>query len=370
MRKLKILFDYAPACKKEKTGIPLFVKHLYNALIQIDSINIKKTYCISSILPTKPWKLYRFIEKILYHNIYIPLKLYFGRYDIYIENDYMFIPLFKPRNTMVVNMVYDIGLILLDTIHSQKHTENWRKKFPISVQNTDIIITISESSKEDIQEYLLSINSNIPVEYIYADTDIVQPCKDNAILKKFKIDFDYFLFLGTLEPRKNPLKLLQAYHLFKQHNNTDIKLVFAGKKGWLYDDVLAYIEKNNLYEDVFFTGYINQQEKACLLQNCKAFLFLSVYEGFGIPPLEALKYNIPVLVSDLKVFHELFEGSVLYTNPDNIEQTANALKIIVTNPPIIDKNIFIKFSWQNSAKKLINILNSDVRQINEAHTNF
>jgi len=361
MKKLKILYDYSPACKKEKTGIPLFVNHLYDELSKMDTIDIRKTFCVSSVIPIKPWKFYRIFEHIIYHNIYLPLKLRFGHYDIYIENNYMFIPIFKPTNTVIVNIVYDIGLMLFDTIQTQKHTNNWRNKFPISIQNSDILITISKSSQKDIENYLLKINRKIPVNFIYADIDTVQPCKNATILQKFKIHYDYFLFLGTLEPRKNPLKLLEAFHLFKEENNTNIKLVYAGKKGWLYDDVVAYIDKHTLHDDVIFTGYVSQKEKACLLQHCKAFVFLSLYEGFGIPPLEALKFNIPVLVSDLPVFHELFEESVMFVDPEDVEQTANALKTIMINPPTIDKKIFTKFSWEKSASKLVKILESKVK---------
>ena len=356
MIKLKILYDYSSACRNNQTGIPLFVKHLYEELNKIDTIDIRKTFCISSIIPIRPWVVYRFFEQLLYHNIYLPFKLKYGKYDIYIENQYMFIPFFKPKNTKIINMVYDIGLILFDDIQTKKHTNNWRQKLPISIDNSDVLITISKSSKKDIEKYLSTINSTTPIEYIYADSDKIKQCKNKSILNKFNIENDYFLFLGTLEPRKNPLNLIKAFKLFKFTTNDNIKLVFAGKKGWLYDDVIAYIYKHNLENEVIFTGYVSQDEKTCLLQNANAFLFLSLYEGFGIPPLEALKLNTPVLLSDIDVFHELFENNVLYTNPSNIEETVKKMKEILINPPEINKRLFDKFSWKDSANKLITIL--------------
>ena len=358
MKKLKILYDYSRACRNDHTGIPIFVNHLYRELVKIDTIDIKKTFCVSSVLPTRPWIVFRFFEQILYHNLYLPLKLKYGKYDIYIENQYMFIPLFKPKNTKIVNVVYDIGLMLFDDIQTRKHTHNWRKKFPVSIDNSDMLITISDSSKKDIKKYLTTIKSTIPVEYIYANIDKIEPCKNKNILNEFNIAQGYFLFLGTLEPRKNPLKLLEAFRLFKSNTNTTIKLVIAGKKGWLYDDVLSYIDQYDLENEVIITGYVSLEVKACLLQNAKAFLFLSRYEGFGIPPLEALHFNTPVLLSDIQVFHELFGNCVLYTNPLDIEETAKRMKEVLTTPPTIDLTLFNKFSWKDSAYKLVEIIKS------------
>jgi len=359
MKKLKILVDYSPACRDDKTGIPLFVKHLYSELDKIDDIVVHKTFCVSKIVPIKLWLLYRFIDKILYHNIYLPIKLKFGNYDIFIENQYIYAPLFKPKNIRVVNIIYDIGLALLDNIQTKKHTENWRAKLPISIKNSDILVTISQSSKDDIRNYLDKIEIDRPLDYIYANVDEIESCIDKKLLGRFNIDGDYFLFLGTLEPRKNPLILVKAFRLFKESNNNSIKLVFAGKKGWLYEDVLLFIRENGLEDDVVFTGYISNREKSCLLHNSKAFLFLSLYEGFGMPPLEALSIDMPTLVSDIPVFRELFESSVLYANPEDIDDIAKNMEIILREPPNIDIGIFKKFSWELSAKKLIEIICRD-----------
>ena len=356
MKKLKILIDYSPACRADKTGIPLFVKHIYEELNKIDDIEIDKTFCVSSIIPIRPWFIYRLFEKILYQKIYIPFKLKFGNYDIYIENQYIFIPLFKPKKIKVVNIIYDIALVLFDNIQTAKHTRNWRKKLPISIKNSDILITISKSSKRDIQNYLDDLNIAKPLDYIYANVDKIEKCKDKRILDKFNINNEYFLFLGTLEPRKNPLNLVKAFKVFKENSENNIKMVFAGKKGWLYDEVLEYIRENDIEDEIIFTGYISEEEKSCLLYNAKAFLFLSIYEGFGMPPLEALEINIPIILSDISVFREIFEDSVYYVNPYDIDDISDKMSLILLEEPHTDKNILAKFSWELSAKKLVEII--------------
>jgi glycosyltransferase involved in cell wall biosynthesis len=325
---MKILFDTSPLCREAKTGIPIFVDKLYTALSQIDTIKVEKTFCFCKYLPRKPWYVYRFIEHILYHNIYLPFKLKFGKYDIYVENQYMFIPLFKPKNTLIVTVLYDIALQMFDTIQTKEHTQKWRERLPKSIKNSDLLLTISESSKKDIEAYLPTIQqAQKPVEYIYIDADINMQSTHNPkeILSGLHINDDYFLFLGTLEPRKNPLKLIEAFHIFKTRTQSGIKLVFAGKKGWLYKEVLTYIDTHKLSSEVIFTGFISDEEKRILLQETKAFVFLSLYEGFGIPALEALKLNTPTLLSDIPVFHELFGDNALYTNHTNAHKIANAM---------------------------------------------
>jgi len=356
---MKILFDTSPLCREAKTGIPVFVDNLYTALSQIDTIQVEKTFCFCKYLPRKPWYVYRFIEHIMYHNIYLPFKLKFGKYDVYVENQYMFIPLFKPKNTLIVTVIYDIALQMFDTIQTKEHTQKWRQRLPKSIKNSDLLLTISESSKKDIEAYLPTIQeAHKPVEYIYIDADIdtqtIQHPKE--ILTRLDIHDDYFLFLGTLEPRKNPLKLIEAFHIFKTTTQSNMKLVFAGKKGWLYEEVLEYILRHKLENEVIFTGFISDEEKLVLLQETKAFVFLSLYEGFGIPALEALRLHTPTLLSDIPVFHELFGSNALYTNHTDANKIANSMQKILNAPPYINQKDFEKFSWTKAANSLIKIL--------------
>jgi len=354
---MKILFDLTPLCRPTKTGIPVFAERLYTALKKNPNIQVEKTFSFCEYIPTKPWKLYRVFEKLLYRQIYLPFKLYFGKYDAYIESDYMFIPLFKPRNTIIVTVIYDIALLMFQNLQTTSHNKKWERKLHKSINYSDILLTISKTSQEDIQTHLDQVQKNKILDFIYADIDEPMACKEHIkILEKFHIHNDYLLFLGTLEPRKNPLNLIKAFHKFKQRSNKDIKLVFAGKKGWLYDDVLAYIDRHSLHNEIIFTGYVTDEEKACLLKHTKAFVFLSLYEGFGIPPLEALKCGTPVLVSDIPVFHELFEHSVIYASPQDINNIADKIEQIINQSPLIDTRIFNKFSWSSSAEKLIKII--------------
>ena len=189
MKKLKILFDYSPAYKDSKTGIPLFVEALYSHLSDVESIEIEKTFDISKYIPRKPHKLFRFFEQFLYHNLYLPFKLQWGKYDVYVESQYMFIPLFKPKNTLIVNMVYDIALILFDDLQTPQHTHNFRKKLAKSIKNSDLIMTLSQASQNDIEHYgKETLQLTRPIDYIYADVPhpVISDTSNKNTLDKFK----------------------------------------------------------------------------------------------------------------------------------------------------------------------------------------
>lgn len=358
---MKLLFGNRPSCVKQLTGIPVFVRSIYDYLKNRPDLQIDTTGCFLEKFP-RPLYLFFYFIPLVYYKIILPLKISYGKYDFYLENSYFFIPLWKPKNTKIITMVYDIGFVLFDNIQDKITTKRWRKKLLKSIQNTDIIITISESSKKDIENYLHTVGfNNKPIYCIYCDTQLITPTVDQSqtILDKFGIQDDYFLFLGTLEPRKNPLTMIKAFHLFKETYKKETKLVIAGGKGWLYDEVITYIQQNNLEIEVIFTGYVSEEEKYFLLKHTSAFIFLSIYEGFGIPPLEALKIGTPCLLSDIPVFHELFEENALYVAYNDTQKIADEMNTILINPPKINPKLFEKFGWDKSASKLIKIMHDE-----------
>ena len=210
--KIKVLYDFGPAYRMHKTGIPVFVEQIYSELAIRDDIEIIVTADISKVFPIRFKPLFRFVEKILYYKLYVPIKLGLGRYDVYVESQYMYIPLIKVSRTKVITFVYDIGLAIFDDIQTPWHLNNWRTKFPISVKNTDTLVTISKSSLSDIKEYLVKIGfQNKRVDYIYADAQILDVFVPTATMRGFQHCDSYFLYLGTLEPRKNPMRIVRAF---------------------------------------------------------------------------------------------------------------------------------------------------------------
>ena len=134
------------------------------------------------------------------------------------------------------------------------------------------------------------------------------------------------MFLGTLEPRKNLVGLIEAYNLLKTESKEDIpQLVLAGGKGWYYESIFETVKKLHLEQDVIFTGYVPEEDSPLLMNGAVAFVFPSLYEGFGMPPLEAMACGTPVIVSDTASLPEVVRDAGVYVDPNSVESMKEGL---------------------------------------------
>lgn len=243
------------------------------------------------------------------------------------------------------------------------------------------IITVSQSTKSDLVN-LYKINP-VKIKVIYSGiekTDIGncepkahQPWAEkleigNAIRKKYNLSEKYILYLGTLEPRKNIVGLIKAYELFRKKTDTqytisDIpKLVIAGSKGWLYDDIFDRIKSSKFKSDIILTGFIEEKDKDCIYKSAALFVYPSFYEGFGFPPLEAMRFGIPVITSNLSSLPEAVGDAAITVDPYDTDELSSAIKNILEDGKL--RNILKekgvqrikKFSWQNCARETLNVL--------------
>ena len=170
-----------------------------------------------------------------------------------------------------------------------------------SMQRADRIVTDSEFSRSEIIKYYPAFADKLRVVYCGVDLKRFQPVDDPAEIARVKqahgISGDYFLYLGTVEPRKNLVRLIEAYAKLLAQTEAPPKLVLAGGKGWLDSEIYQTVQTLQLDEQVLFTNYIPEADLRGLLCGALAFVFPSVYEGFGMPPLEAMACRVPVLAS-------------------------------------------------------------------------
>ena len=187
----------------------------------------------------------------------------------------------------VVITVYDMVFKLFPETMERSNYKKLDRNLKQSCKRADRIITISENSKREIQEYLDVDSSKIDIIYPAVDHGVYTR-KDRSgidkILAKYSIPEDYFLYLGTLEPRKNIETIIESFKIFKDRYNSDHTLVIAGKKGWMYDKIFSMVDRYNLEGDVVFPGYVAEEDKPYLYSGARAFIFPSLYEGFGMPP--------------------------------------------------------------------------------------
>jgi glycosyltransferase involved in cell wall biosynthesis len=171
----------------------------------------------------------------------------------------------------------------------------------------------------------------------------------------------YILYVGTLQPRKNIPVLVDAfYDILKEY--PDYKLVIAGKKGWLYEDIFSYVEKRNLQGSVLFPGFVSDEMLAQLYAHAACYVLPSLYEGFGIPILEAMSCGCPVIASYASSLPEVGGEACLYFDPQNPKELADKMRIILSDTSI--RKEYVKkgkkqvqqFSWDTCGKETLEVL--------------
>ena len=232
-----------------------------------------------------------------------------------------------------------------------------------SLKRADIVVTDSEFSRSEIVKYFPNSEAKIRVVPCGVNLKQFRPCRDPEkiaqVKKSLNIDGDYFLYLGTIEPRKNISRLIDAYKIFSQKIKSPPKLVLAGGKGWLCDDILKKAE--SLSGDVLMTDYVRSSDLAPLMSGSIAFTFPSLYEGFGLPPLEAMACGTPVLVSSEASLPEVTADCAVVCDalsPDSIADglfrlydDENLRKTLSQKGLVRAKS----FSWSNSAEILFKV---------------
>jgi len=189
--------------------------------------------------------------------------------------------------------------------------------------------------------------------------------KIKSVRNKYKLPEKYILYIGTLQPRKNIPALIEAFALLKLESimkDNPIKLVIAGGKGHNYDKLIdKLIKKNNLAKDVFFPGYIDEEDKAALIKGADIFISPSFYEGFGLPIIEAMSLGVPIIVSDIPPHREIACDSALFFNPKVSGELAQKLRELLNNSiersSLSEREIVQsqKFSWEESARKILGV---------------
>lgn len=276
-----------------------------------------------------PWKKN---ENIHYHVLPGCKKLLFNqwrlpRYLNQLNADYYLffafpMPIFL-KKSKVLGTIHDLGC--WDCPETMKKQMVWY--FRISnwwmTKRAEKIITISEFSKNRIKEILKVPDSKVLVAYCAVSGNFSEMCElqyeqQIQIKKKYHLPDEYYLCLSTLEPRKNMLFLLRAYLELYNEGKIKTKLVLAGRKGWKIDELLEKVdaEKDN---QVVVTGFIEDQDLPAVYRMAKCFLFPSVYEGFGIPPLEAMAQGVPVISSDASSLPEVLGRAAIYFKNNDAE---------------------------------------------------
>lgn len=278
----------------------------------------------------------------------------FGKYDVYHQPDY--IPHKFHGKTVVT--VHDMSHKVYPEYHPWKRVAV-RNIFEGRMKNADVILTDSESSKKEIMKYWNITSEKIHVTYLGIDARYYEynfNAKDNfELVSKWKIPDNYILFVGTIEPRKNLQRLIRAFDMYKASVQDNLKLVLAGGKGWLSESIYEEAAKVGCAKDIMFTGYFPERLKPALYAKAKALVYPSLYEGFGLPILEAMVLGTPVLTSNISSMPEVAGDMGVYVEPGSVHGIESGIRNVLVKD--VDecciKKAAMSFKWEACYKKTI-----------------
>ncbi len=269
------------------------------------------------------------------------------------------LPLIHPRRTLVT--VHDLGYRYFPHAHPYLQRLYLDLSTRWNARVATHILADSEATRTDLIRLYNTPPERITVAYPGYDetlSPVCDPVTLAAVRARYGIPGDYFLYLGTLQPRKNLARLIQAYARL----STRASLVLAGKQGWLSDDLAPMVRRLSLEGRVLFTGYIPPEDRAPLLSGALAFVFPSLYEGFGLPILEAQACGCPVICSSTSSLPEVAGESALQVPPDDIRAMADAMARLENDPQLrrdlIERGFanIRRFSWERCARTVLQVI--------------
>jgi glycosyltransferase involved in cell wall biosynthesis len=280
------------------------------------------------------------------------------------------LPLIHPRASVVT--VHDLGYLYYPEAHKEgdRRYLDWSTRW--NAHQAAAVLADSGATKADLVRAYGARPDKIHVVHLGRDERIARvtnPLRLAEIRAKYDLSQRYFLYLGTLQPRKNLERVVQAFEaICGRPELAGAQLVLAGRKGWLYDSLFARVEAAGLGERVIFPGYIPDEDVPALLSAATAFVFPSLYEGFGIPVLEAGGCGVPVITSNTSSLPEVAGDAALLVDPHDVDAIAEAMYRVVTDPDLAaeltrrgHENVK-RFSWERCARETLAVLESVARQ--------
>ncbi|MFE5324204.1 glycosyltransferase family 4 protein [Paenibacillus sp. NPDC056579] len=370
---MKVIMDATPLMS-QKTGVGYYTVNLVKQFLKTNN-NFNLNLAINGIKPSKPIhtgvgsvnKILIPYDKLrdlnLNPTLYNGLKLEFitGNFDVFHGTNFHSWPTYNAKKVITFHDLAFIKYPELMPQHIVKHHAKWAIH---SLYNSDMIITVSQSVRNEIIDYFNFDPEKVMCTPLAASEQFFRR-DQNQLLKNVKAKYglpdSFLLYVGTLEPRKNILRMIEAYYKAKKDSGLEQKLVLVGSKGLEIDTVFHKINKLNLSKDVIIPGYVEENDLPLIYNAADAFIYVSMYEGFGLPILEAMKSGIPVITSNISSMPEVAGDAASLVDPLDTLSISEAI-----NKVLLDKeyrnSLSLKglgqsreFSWELTAAKTLDI---------------
>jgi len=353
-----------------KVGVGQYAFNVLTKLHQLDKENQYIIYLKDEPLSDLPpansnWQYRVFGPKKLWTRFALPIHLYTEKapLDLFFSPSH-YSPVLCPCPT--IPTIHDLGYLKFQSQFTKKdlyQLVNWTIQ---SINKAKHICTVSQFSKDEIIKTYSIDSQKISIAYNGVDTPPkIDQKTQTKILSNYSLKANnYFLYLGTLKPNKNIPFLIKSFALLLKTKNYSLptKLVIAGKKGWLFEEIFETVKKEGIEDKVVFTDFVDNNQKWTLYQNAIASVLPSTYEGFGIPAIESMKIGTPVIVSTIPPFKEVVQSSGLFIDPQNKDDLVKKM-VEISNPKnrqkysVLGKTQADKFTWESTAKSIIEVFN-------------
>lgn len=266
-----------------------------------------------------PYGKYKQYLPLIYSHWLVPRVLNKYHLDVFHAPAYVSPLLYKGKTVVTI---HDLAIYKHPEWFPKNQNFSTKVLVPRSIQQATRVIAVSNSTARTLHR---TFDFALPqVHVVYEGATVQEHVSQDymqQVRKKFSLSDEYILFVGTIEPRKNLKRLVKAFDKYMDENafrHKDFQLVIAGAKGWNYGPVVEAISLSKWSKHIVLTGYVSDDEKRALLQDCKFFVFPSLWEGFGLPVLEAAAFGVPVLTSKISSLPEVVGFGAQYIDPHNV----------------------------------------------------
>jgi len=268
------------------------------------------------------------------------------------------------RRCATVLTIHDLSLLLHPGTHRKRSVSRARRRLPLMVRAADAIITPTESVRREVCEHLKTSDAKVfavpeaaracfrPIDF--AATEIAR--------RRLGVNNDFLLTVGTIEPRKNLVTLVRAFEeVARALPESNLQLVIAGGRGWLSGPIFQVMEKSPARDRIVLTDYLHDDDLRALYGSCRAFVYPSLYEGFGLPPLEAMACGAPVIASRIPALAETTGDAALLFDHTSANDLAQKILALVGDENATQKlskaglKRASEFSWEQTAQLTLNI---------------